>query len=694
MKKLFAFLLLSFVGVATCACSNGGANNQTNIQKLDVPSNIQYDSNTHQLTWGYVDNAIGYEVMINSKTNETYDLLYIVEFDTEQDFYYKVRAIGDGKNYLSSEYSTPTKARFVFSDTKEFPNLKYTVKNPYELNSGYANQKSFKDNMGNSYRMFFLGRIYDVPLIDTGDNRLSYLGQNGEQNWSVQRADLESIKNQVSLAISKTVNVKNVGNNINKNEVPFEEKKIEPHTSNLSYEWSKTWGGIYTSYLATFQQAVNVSNAQSESVTISFNETYPQGYYRYILMGDLDVFVNVVAETDGRCYYEVISSIVSSQYKWDYSPTSPLFNDYIPGSLGFDISIIDSMSEPSETTDLISQNGSKDKPYYIGNKVDFQKIKNLVGDDVYFKQTRDISFDGDTCYVPSFFGHYDGCGYALNNLSYDLTSVETVIEVGLFGVNHGTIENISIKDFNIIIAPDWLDMSRTINAGVLVGTNATSGTIKNCSIENTSFRVDSSDIAMIFERRNGVDPRIIDKTYSCWVEWLTQSYDHHVNGEGVWDNICYTMNVGGIVGVNEGVVDSCHFDGKIESNLFNMDINDSVRQYQYTGGLIGLNNGVLKDSTAKADIKVWLELDNNGNGLGWVANNNPKANSYAGCIAGVNAGVIEETSNLPETELPSISFRAYAPPYALLAGADYSGASHSNTGGIIIKTDMIAVSQD
>ncbi len=113
--------------------NNQDDNNENNNDKeelipLSTPKKVSYDEESHKITWDYVDNAYKYEVVINSKKYETYDLAFEVEFTAEQEFVYKVRAIGDGIEYSSSDYSELAKANYI---------IKSNNNNDNEVNSEY-----------------------------------------------------------------------------------------------------------------------------------------------------------------------------------------------------------------------------------------------------------------------------------------------------------------------------------------------------------------------------------------------------------------------------------------------------------------------------------------------------------------------------------------------------------------------------
>ena len=76
--------------------------------KLNTPTGLSTDTVTKMLSWTAVDNAVKYRVQIDSKTPEdssgnTYSLSRL----QEGIYHLKVQAIGDGKKFLDSDWSSP-----------------------------------------------------------------------------------------------------------------------------------------------------------------------------------------------------------------------------------------------------------------------------------------------------------------------------------------------------------------------------------------------------------------------------------------------------------------------------------------------------------------------------------------------------------------------------------------------------------
>ncbi len=714
MKKIIG-LLCSFMTLCSLASCNTSQSNSSNSsyssiiddpisEKLKTPENVVYDETTHQLSWDYIDNAAKYEVVINSKYYETYDLAFLVSFTFEQDFYYKIRAIGDGTHYTDSDFTEPKKASYkIHEDTgndnpgndvemKEFPNNKYSVETAERLDNGHTLQKSFVDTVGNTYYMFYLGRVHDVPLVSKSDF-YHYNGIVGDsKTLSITYATEESVSTQVANATSRTTSVTSSMAGTFEFSASGGVKDVWSMGVTLSYEWGKTWGESSTSSVEeTYSKSVEKSKTESSTVSVTFDKTYPVGYYRYIYVGALDTFVYVVKDTKGNYYLKRESAIVASGYKWDYSPNDETFSDFTPGTLEFDMSIINRIPTPTEVTDLVTQDGSAEKPFIISDTIDFKSISRFDDPNTHYILNHDIDFEGDEFYLTNFYGHIDGQGHSLKNVKINYHDATENVCVGLFANNYGTIENLTIDGANVVVTPDWINKNRETMSGVLVGHNMEKASINNCRVINSYLRVDSSDIAVLFENKFNCDPRSLGNSSTGWVEWLTQSFDNHVNDGTNWDSLIYEMYVGGLVGLNVGTISNCEFEGKIENSMYNMEVFENRRQVQYTGGITGWNQGVIDNSIAEANFIVWLELDNNGGGLGWVGDIYPTATSFLGGISGYNEGTISSTCRLVNSELPEIGCRVYAPQYAFLAGAAYNSSTKGHKDKITLLTNEITI---
>ncbi len=578
--------------------------------------------------------------------------------------------------------NTPTNS----NETISFDNKRYSTISAVQNDNGYMLQKSFKDTVGNYYYMFYLGRVVDVPLTSTFDYH-KYSGTDYSVSLSVEYATEKSIETQLTTAQERTVNVQDsIGVGVN-----FGFGKKDVWNLNFSAEFKHTWGSSTSdSWEKSYFEAVSESKKEKKEVSIHFNSSYPKGYYRYMYFGTIDVFTFVVKDAEsGKYYYVNASSIVSSGYAWDYSETDSTFSDNKYGSLVFDTNILKELGEPTDVSDLAVENGTAEKPFLIKSVSDFANISRLDSRNTFFKLVADIDFKGYKFHLSEFNGILNGNGHRILNYNLEYRTGTIASTVGMFGTNNGTIENVVIENPIVKAYPDFqLGQSMSVSTGVLCGVNK--GVISNVKIKNGFVRSDSSDIAIKFEEKYGYDPREISMSSQNRVEWFTQSYDCHVNLDNSWINgMQLVLHTGGLVGDNYGEINQCEFIGDVDSNLFNMNVDDRVEQQNYVGGLVGYDasNGIINNCISEATITAWIELDNNGNGLGWVGDIYPKGICYTSGLVGLSGNSKSyDDSQVINSNIILGKFRVYAPQYAFLAGANYNSSTKGHTDNVVIKT--------
>ena len=234
-------------------------------------------------------------------------------------------------------------------------------------------------------------------------------------------------------------------------------------------------------------------------------------------------------------------------------------------------------------------------PYLIKNIKHLQDISEYDSDTTYFRLEESIDLSDAWIFLiqfplPHFYGHFDGNGKTISNLSGYQKNTDGG-GFGLFEENSGTIENLHI--IGHIGVPD------ETFTGMIAGFNY--GVIRNCTART------SSKYSMIY---------------------ATQTFDS-----------C----AGGIAGYNEGTIEMCVSYGGVQSGNtvggivgYNADGGTIIRSYNYgivsgydnVGGIVGYN----------ARDGLVLQSYNSGQIYGYGENN--------GGIAGQNHwGVIENTYN-------------------------------------------------
>jgi len=238
----------------------------------------------------------------------------------------------------------------------------------------------------------------------------------------------------------------------------------------------------------------------------------------------------------------------------------------------------------SDSSDFKTGHGTAESPYEITSVEEFNNVRYHLG--AHFKQKDNLDLSGSE-FSPigsvtfPFTGYYDGGQYQISNVHIKQNSNN----VGLFAFvdNGGVVENLKIVNAEI---------KGEYNVGSIAGTNR--GLVIGC--------VSAADVL-----GNGAVGGIVGlnavggKVKECG------------NTGNVYSNKTEGMYVGGIVGVNNSLVQNCYNHGRINS-----EDNTSIT---YSGGIVGLNDG----ESYKAEIDHCYNIGNIfGNARGQVAGDNIK----------------------------------------------------------------------
>lgn len=249
--------------------------------------------------------------------------------------------------------------------------------------------------------------------------------------------------------------------------------------------------------------------------------------------------------------------------------------------------------------------GASDSSYIsISTQTDLANISaNMSGNYVL---TADITLSGNWDAIggdtsTSFSGIFDGNNHTISNLSTSSRSY-----AGLFYKNSGTIRNLIVK--NITCSVDYYeDLSDSWpsyeNVAATIGGIAAynSGTVYNCRLEG-NINISTGNYL------------------GLWFTWLSRSND---NGSGC--NFYNSYTIGGMVGENNGTVDSCTVTagftytstnymgssfgilGGVASGCYCINSNVSA------GGIVGVN----KDTVTNCTIQGGCTLNSNQTVAAW-----------------------------------------------------------------------------
>lgn len=164
------------------------------------------------------------------------------------------------------------------------------------------------------YYFFFIGSVENVPLQDNYDT-FKFTGNEFETKLSTIKTEGKTVERQVENIISTNrswQNSFNVG-------VQFPIKGVDVNAG-----FQGCWGESKTTTASEMSKTVKeYSETISREVTLKFDNTCKQGYYRYILMGVFDVYAVVVYDTASKQFSLATKvSLYNQYYMLDYSEDS------------------------------------------------------------------------------------------------------------------------------------------------------------------------------------------------------------------------------------------------------------------------------------------------------------------------------------------------------------------------------------
>ncbi len=307
---------------------------------------------------------------------------------------------------------------------------------------------------------------------------------------------------------------------------------------------------------------------------------------------------------------------------------------------GRDPAGITSGQTPTRPEKPFDGSGTVQDPYKISSKEDLEKLRDLVNggsdlSDVYFELTKDIDLGdgGGNLWTPigtkenPFKGTLDGNRHTVSGLHIN---DETKDDQGLFGVNAGTIEDMTVEG----------NVTGKDNVGGIAGTNTETGVIKDCTSSVTV--TGENNVGGVAGKNDGT---IMDCTNNGTV-----------TGTG--------NNAGGIAGNNTGTVIRDNNTGAVNGNdnvggitrNNTGTVEDSTNRGSVTGkddvgGIAGKNDGTIADCTNNGTVT------GTGNNAGGITGSNTgtvngsdntgavNGNDNVGGIAGTNNGSLKNDTN-------------------------------------------------
>ncbi|WP_206458220.1 InlB B-repeat-containing protein [Anaerovorax sp. IOR16] len=238
-------------------------------------------------------------------------------------------------------------------------------------------------------------------------------------------------------------------------------------------------------------------------------------------------------------------------------------------------------------------NGSVQSPYLINSPSSLDGVRNYP--DKCFRLISDIdmgpatSVGGDYYYdgkgfIPiDFRGIFDGNGYTISNMNIDRTDDQTY--VGIFGMNHGTITDITLENCNIRYSNT---KDKSVAVGVIAGRN--DGIIFNCVNKSTVTFSQSGRFSSYLQYYclggiAGKNTGIIEKCANLG----------DVNSNGIYSSS--QSCIGGITGQNKcGTIRTSYNDVSISTPSLERN------NYVEIGGIAGISDGSIEDCYNTGEI--------------------------------------------------------------------------------------------
>lgn len=248
--------------------------------------------------------------------------------------------------------------------------------------------------------------------------------------------------------------------------------------------------------------------------------------------------------------------------------------------------------------------GTADDPYLIATEADLIAFREKVNGGetgACARLTADISITGPWAIIGTqdapYTGTFDGDGHSLNNfLSEQAASV-----TGLFGYSNGTIQNLTVDTGNMayVMGLDYTAILCAVNRG----------TIQNCTTKGSAYGYnDKAFVGGIAAVNFGTIANCTNEALiygggadACGGGIAGVSAEGSVSGCTNTGGVSVTdapkqeteLCVGGVVGLNyKSTIDRCTNTGFLYS--------DGAKGY--TGGVAGLNNGIVNNSLNTARI--------------------------------------------------------------------------------------------
>lgn len=196
-----------------------------------------------------------------------------------------------------------------------------------------------------NYYIYEMGKIVDSPLEDNYQYFPYFANVDVSHKFATTTVESSSIQSttQKSFLENTTITESKKGSLT----IEFGEKDVFKVAGSFEYAWSSC-NSTTKSLTQTYTAVSQFSKSSSHEVSINLKGC-DFGYYRYILVGVVDVYLAVVqSRTSKTEYYSYfLTEIKAYGYCLDYDKNSPTFSSQNDDKFEFDSSILESTSEPT-----------------------------------------------------------------------------------------------------------------------------------------------------------------------------------------------------------------------------------------------------------------------------------------------------------------------------------------------------------
>jgi len=569
--------------------------------QLTAPTGVTANTETKLLSWNAVENASGYKVSIGeAESEEQVELSYNLAALSAGTYILKVKALGDGKKYIDSEWSAEARYTSNSPSAEQLAvpaNVKVegktltwaTVANA----SGYFVQIDTNTPIylnGNSTTSYSLASLtecktYQIKVKTLGD------GTNyADSAWSASvDYTIENLQNKVTVTFNSMG-----GSAVDKAVIEKGDKVKEPdNPDRIGY----TFDGWYADDKFTPESRwVFIGYSVTENMTLYANWTAN----KYVISFNANEGSNAPSSVTVT-YDSYLPIIYTTSTKTGYR-FAGFFDSAVGGTKYYDADLSRTVSTWSIPSNTMLYAQWEVRVVTIKTKEELVAFAEQVRSGQYYSDTTfelqaDIDL-GDDEWIPignsseysynSFSGIFDGKGYKISN--FKITNSGS--RLGLFARNHGIIRNLGVESFTINASAN--------HAGGLVGENY--GTIMGCyTTGNLNMTAYSG-----YVYAGGLVGSNSSTTYS---------------GRGIIRNSYATGGVsakaslstgsvyaGGLAGSNGNIIANCYATGNVFSET-------PYTVTAYSGGLIGFSAGNISNCYATGNVRAEISYYGRANSL-------------------------------------------------------------------------------